>query len=262
MVQKDQKMDIAKKQRVCPGSRRSCGGLRLRTLCSENKQRARSGTVWVLGQVSIAVTKHDDQKASWEERVCSAYTSEFLFINKGSQNWNSNRAETWCRSWCRDHGGMLLIYWFAPHGVLSLSLYRTQGQQPRDHPQWAGCFPHQSLIKKTPYSQILWRHFLNWGSLLSGDFGLCQVGIKPASTVLGWEEDHGRYWTMVKGAGMTESVSFGHAHHKTRATLYVIYIVVLYPYICLNQQLIAFLGAPILNLCYVCWPHKIIKTTF
>ena len=149
------------------------------------------------------------------------------------------------------------------HDLLSLLLIESRTTCPEIIPLTVGwTLPHWSLIKKTPYSQILWRHFLNWGSLLSGDFGLCQVGIKPASTVLGWEEDHGRYWTMVKGAGMTESVSFGHAHHKTRATLYVIYIVVLYPYICLNQQLIAFLGAPILNLCYVCWPHKIIKTTF
>jgi hypothetical protein len=45
---------------------------------------------------------------------------------------------------------------------------------------------HKSLIKKTPYrlaySPIIWEHFLNWGSLLSDDFSLCQVDIKLSST--------------------------------------------------------------------------------
>lgn len=45
--------------------------------------------------------------------------------------------------------------------------------------------PHQFPIKKMPhrlpYSPILWRHFLNWISLLSDDFRLRQVDIKLAS---------------------------------------------------------------------------------
>ena len=34
------------------------------------------------------------------------------------------------------------------------------------------------------YNAILWNHFLNRGVLFSGDFSLCQVGIKLASTVV------------------------------------------------------------------------------
>jgi hypothetical protein len=30
-----------------------------------------------------------------EERVYSAYTSMFLFITKGSQDWNSSRSGNW-----------------------------------------------------------------------------------------------------------------------------------------------------------------------
>jgi hypothetical protein len=43
---------------------------------------------------------------------------------------------------------------------------------------WA--LPHWSLIKKMPYSLILWRCILNWGSLLSDDSRLCEVDIKLA----------------------------------------------------------------------------------
>ena len=50
---------------------------------------------------------------------------------------------------------------------------------------WA--LPYQSLIKEIPYrlaySPILWRHFLNWGFLLSDDFSLCQLDIKMSQHV-------------------------------------------------------------------------------
>lgn len=44
---------------------------------------------------------------------------------------------------------------------------------------------HQSLLKKMFYSQILWRNFLNWYSLLSDNSGLCQVNTKLASIAIG-----------------------------------------------------------------------------
>jgi hypothetical protein len=59
---------------------------------------------------------------------------------------------------CKGHGKMLL----APHGLLSLLSYRAQDPCSRMAPPTMGwTLPHQSLIKKIPYSQILWRHFLN-----------------------------------------------------------------------------------------------------
>lgn len=57
--------------------------------------------------------------------------------------------------------------------------YRTQAGH---HPQWAEPFPCQSLNKKMPYSWILWKHFLSWGSLLSDNSSLSQIEIRQAST--------------------------------------------------------------------------------
>jgi hypothetical protein len=49
----------------------------------------------VLVRVSIAAMKHHDQKQVREERVYLAYIFIALFIIKGSQDRNSNRAGTW-----------------------------------------------------------------------------------------------------------------------------------------------------------------------
>jgi hypothetical protein len=50
---------------------------------------------------------------------------------------------------------------------------------------WA--LPYQLPVKKMPcrlaYSPILWRHFLNQGSLLSDDFSMCQFDIELLSTL-------------------------------------------------------------------------------
>jgi hypothetical protein len=35
------------------------------------------------------------KKQVGDERAFSSYTSTLLFITKGSQDWNSHRAETW-----------------------------------------------------------------------------------------------------------------------------------------------------------------------
>jgi hypothetical protein len=89
--------------------------------------------------------------------------------------------EGWGRNRCRDHEGD--TYWLAHQGLLSLLSFTTQDHQPRDAPPTMGrTLPHQSLIKKMPHSPILQGHLLNWDSLLSGDFSLCQVDIKLAST--------------------------------------------------------------------------------
>jgi hypothetical protein len=55
-------------------------------------------------------------------------------------------------------------YWLASPGLLSLLSYRTQDYQPRDGPTHKGPSPPWTLIEKTPYSWISWRHFLNWSS--------------------------------------------------------------------------------------------------
>ena len=95
-----------------------------------------------------------------EESVYLVYTSISPFIIKRSRDRNSNRAGTW-RPW------RTAAYWFSLYGLLNLS-YRTQDQQPRVGTTHNGLDPlHQPLIKENPYSQILWRHFLNGGSLLS-----------------------------------------------------------------------------------------------
>ena len=48
-----------------------------------------------------------------EERVCSAYASTLLFIIKGSQDRNSNRAETW-RQELMQRPWRGAAYWLSP----------------------------------------------------------------------------------------------------------------------------------------------------
>jgi hypothetical protein len=45
------------------------------------------------------------------------------------------------------------------YGLLSLLPYRTQDHQPNDSTSHNEL--DQSLIKKMPYSQVLWRYFIN-----------------------------------------------------------------------------------------------------
>jgi hypothetical protein len=72
------------------------------------------------------------KKQVGEGRVYFAYTSSLLFITKGNQDRNSNRAGTWRRElmqrpW-RD-----AAYWLDSPGLLSLLSYRTQDHHwPRD----------------------------------------------------------------------------------------------------------------------------------
>ena len=83
------------------------------------------------------------------------------------------------RSWCRSLEGMLLT------GLLTMVCSACSLIEPRTTswsmaPPTVTCpNPHQPLIKKMPYSQVWWRHFLNWDSLFSSS---CQVDLKLVST--------------------------------------------------------------------------------
>ena len=74
----------------------------------------------------------------------------------------------------------VLLNCLAPYGFLSLLSYRTQDDQPRDgpthsEPQWS--LFHQSLLKRLyrlACNPTFQEHFLNWGSLLSDVYILCQ----------------------------------------------------------------------------------------
>ena len=77
-------------------------------------------------------------------------------------------------------------YWLASPGLLSLLSYRTQDTSPGMAPPTTGwALPHRSVIKKTSYSPILWRHFLNWG-FFSDDSSVYQVDIKPGCISTNW----------------------------------------------------------------------------
>jgi hypothetical protein len=101
--------------------------------------------------VSIAVMKHHDQKQAGEKRVHLAYTSILLFIIKGSQDRNSNQAETWKqelmqRPW-RDGA-----YWLAPMACSAFFLIESRTTCPGIAPPTMGwALPNQSPIKKMPY---------------------------------------------------------------------------------------------------------------
>jgi hypothetical protein len=72
------------------------------------------------------------KKETGEERIYLAYISIPLFIIEGSQDRNSNRAETWrqmlmLRLWTS------IAHLLAPHGLLILLFSRTQSHCHRHH---------------------------------------------------------------------------------------------------------------------------------
>jgi hypothetical protein len=98
-----------------------------------------------------------------KERVFLAYTFIPLFILKGNQDRNSNRAGTW-RKELMQRLWRGTDYSLASCSLLRLLSYRTQGHKPRDNTAHNGCaLPHQSVIKNMlymlAYSPILWKHF-------------------------------------------------------------------------------------------------------
>jgi hypothetical protein len=116
----------------------------------------------VLGRVTIAVIKYQHQKQVKEKRVCLAYDVTPLFTVEGSQDRNPHGAGAW-RQEMMQRPQKFAAYWLAPHGLLSLLSYRTQNHQPRVGTTHSGLSsPHQSVVKKMPYSLaqslILWRH--------------------------------------------------------------------------------------------------------
>ena len=127
-------------------------------------------------RISIAVTKHHDQKASWGGKglfvlLFHSHSSSLKEVRTATQTGQ----EPGGRSSCRDHGGCCLracsTLFIEPRMVL---------------PTMGRALPHQSLIMKIPYrfacSPILWMHFLNWGSLFSDFYSLFQVDMKLATT--------------------------------------------------------------------------------
>ena len=91
-------------------------------------------------------------KASWVESICLAYTSLLLFMTKGSQYRNSNRAGTNLEAGADAEATEGAADWLAPHGLLSLLSYRTRTTRLRMAPPTVGrALSHQSPIKKSPY---------------------------------------------------------------------------------------------------------------
>jgi hypothetical protein len=91
-----------------------------------------------LSQGFYSCTNIMTKKQVGEERVYSAYTSILLFINKGSQDWNSSRSES--RSWCRGHGGM--FFTGLPHLACSAcSLIEPKTTSPEMVPPTRGLSP-------------------------------------------------------------------------------------------------------------------------
>jgi hypothetical protein len=121
-------------------------------------------------------------KATFVERglfgLHIAHCSSLKEISTGTQTvW-----KTQGRSWSRGHGGVHLTGLLPrPVGCFWNKTRSTSLGVALPPMSWD--LPHQSLVKKVPYSQILWRHFLNRGFLLSDISSLCQVDIKLATTL-------------------------------------------------------------------------------
>lgn len=113
--------------------------------------------------------KHRDQNGSWEKGFMQLKRPQCSLL-KGSQDGNSIRT---CKSWCRSQEGA--SFCLAQPGFL-------ESQGPPAQWWYPGvAIPHQSLIKKMPWSWILWKCPLNFGSFLSDDSSLCRVDIRLAS---------------------------------------------------------------------------------
>ena len=90
---------------------------------------------------------------------------------EGSQGRETQtEEEPGSRSWGRGHAGVLLT------GLLSLLSYSTQHCPPSPHTSITN---QENALQACP---LLWRYFLNWGSLLSDDSSLHKVDIKLGSS--------------------------------------------------------------------------------
>ena len=82
------------------------------------------------------------KKKVGEERVY--LTSTLLFITKGSQDRNSNKAGTW-RQESMQRLWRVAAYWLAHPGLLNLLSYRTRDHQFRDGTTHNGLNPLPSV---------------------------------------------------------------------------------------------------------------------
>jgi hypothetical protein len=106
------------------------------------------------------VTKHHEPEKLGEERKGLLE----LHFHSTVHHWRKSGRDPGGRSWCRGHGGMLLT------GLLIMACSPCFLIEPRANspgmalPTMGWALPNQLLIKKLLYSQIFWRHFLNWSS--------------------------------------------------------------------------------------------------
>ena len=142
---------LALKIQLCPGTRNDQGPQGLSVLFLLFSQIHLFST-W---RVSIAGLKHHDQKASWRGK--GLFGLDFrVTVDHGR---NSGQELKQGESWYRGHGGVLFAYWSTICSACFLEEPRTTAQDGPTHNRLGP--PHQSLIIKTPYSWILWRHILN-----------------------------------------------------------------------------------------------------
>ena len=115
-----------------------------------------------------------------EVRVYLPYSSLFFwyssisFIIEGMHDRNSRKA--------RVKGQELVQRPWRTAGYRLASLGSITISSGMALPTMGWAFPNLQNAYKLSYYLFLWRHFLNYDSLLSDDFSLCQVDIKLAST--------------------------------------------------------------------------------
>jgi hypothetical protein len=117
-------------------------------------------------RVSIAEIKHHDPKQAGEAKIYSAYTSMLFITEKKSgqelkQGKDSSRAGSW-RQELMQRPWRGAAYCLAPHRLLSLPSYRTQGHQPRMAPPAQDGTTNCGLDPPPLITKILWRHILSF----------------------------------------------------------------------------------------------------
>jgi hypothetical protein len=82
-------------------------------------------------RISIAVTKHHDQKASWGEKGLFDLHFRIAVYHQRKSGQETRQGWSW-RQELMQRLWRSAAYWLASSGFLSLHSYRTQDHQPRD----------------------------------------------------------------------------------------------------------------------------------
>lgn len=139
-------------------------------------------------KVSIAATKFSNLWKINNMVYLASYFHNIVLHRRKSQIETQTGYQPRGRSWGRGHGEVLL-YWLAPHNLLSLLSYSTLDHKPRDGTN------HNDLPTSTTHKENAFQACPQYCDHLEASFQLtftpiswfwCQVDMNPAHPAWGW----------------------------------------------------------------------------